>query len=247
MKRLFLLITVPCLLFACSKTEMGHADDSALMKSSDAVTNFVVGIMPSQNGDAKVNNMDMVTVPSGTTVTITAYPVNDNYVIDHWVQTNSQSAASGQNVHWYENSFTFKVTGETWFKPVFRYAPLQQTVQVRIDTYVNNPPFISASRIEYIDERGISRTDDIPLPGSISKYYNIAQGSDIMVYFVYSVNGGDGEMLYCLWKDETGNIHDGSSANPIYEFHNVYQIYSDIRLQVAADTYDFREDFQFPE
>lgn len=52
------------------------------MKSSNAITGYVVGIMPSQNGDAKVNNSDMVTVPAGTTVTITAHPANDNYVID---------------------------------------------------------------------------------------------------------------------------------------------------------------------
>ena len=169
MKRLFLLIAIPALLFSCSKTEIGQADSQSQMKSSNAITGYVVGIMPSQNGDAKVNNSDMVTVPAGTTVTITAHPANDNYVIDHWVQTNSQSATSGQNVHWYENSFTFKVTGETWFKPVFRYAPLQETVEVRIDTYVSNPPFTSASRIEYIDERGISRADDIPTASPISK------------------------------------------------------------------------------
>ena len=54
-------------------------------------------------------------------------------------------------------------------------------------------------------------------------------------------------MLYCLWKDENGGIHDGSNANPIYEFHTASQIYSDIRIQVVADTYDFREGFQFPE
>ena len=215
MKRLFLLIAIPALLFSCSKTEIGQADSQSQMKSSNAITGYVVGIMPSQNG--------------GTTVTITAHPANDNYVIDHWVQTNSQSATSGQNVHWYENSFTFKVTGETWFKPVFRYAPLQETVEVRIDTYVSNPPFTSASRIEYIDERGISRADDIPTASPI-----------------YSVDGG-GEMLYCLWKAENGGIHDGSSANPIYEFHTAGQIYSDIRIQVVADTYDFREGFQFPE
>ena len=247
MKRLFLLIAIPALLFSCSKTEIGQADSQSQMKSSNAITGYVVRIMPSQNGDAKVNNSDMVTVPAGTTVTITAHPANDNYVIDHWVQTNSQSATSGQNVHWYENSFTFKVTGETWFKPVFRYAPLQETVEVRIDTYVSNPPFTSASRIEYIDERGISRADDIPTASPISKYYNIARGSDITVYFIYSVDGGSGEMLYCLWKDENGGIHDGSSANPIYEFHTAGQIYSDIRIQVVADTYDFREGFQFPE
>ena len=90
MKRLFLLIAISALLFSCSKTEIGQADSQSQMKSSNAITGYVVGIMPSQNGDAKVNNSDMVTVPAGTTVTITAHPANDNYVIDHWVQTNSQ-------------------------------------------------------------------------------------------------------------------------------------------------------------